>query len=207
MLATTTTGKKRGRPAKTAEDDAPEPPKKRGRPTKDAPAVPLNEDNAPPKKRGRPPKGGETTKIEADDDAAAEQLEEELVDEAEGAKDGPSKQAPSPKKRGRPAKGKGKGKAVAAAVVEEDDEVNDDAQAEAAGVSGTNYWLMKAEQEGREEILENGETVSISIVLLTMIVLQANNCSTTPPSPSTCCATRQARSRGMACATRRHART
>ena len=50
------------------------------RPAKaEAPAVALKQ-KAPPKKRGTPPKGGETTHVEAEDEAAAEQLEEELVD-------------------------------------------------------------------------------------------------------------------------------
>jgi len=79
--------KKRGRPKKATETDTeevaePQPLKKRGRPAKSAAPAVSNDDSALPKKRGRPPKGGQTTKISADDGAAAEQLEGELIDEA-----------------------------------------------------------------------------------------------------------------------------
>lgn len=49
-----------------------------------APAV-SSEAKAPLKKRGHPPKRGETTKISADDDAAADRLEDEFVDSFENA--------------------------------------------------------------------------------------------------------------------------
>ena len=98
------------------------------------------------------------------DDAAAEQLEGELVDsaEAEGDGDGPSKRISPLKKRGRgrPPKAKGKGKsAVTEAAAEED--VDEEEEAETAnGVDVKQYWLMKAEQEDREETLEDGSVVS-----------------------------------------------
>nr|OQO12541.1 hypothetical protein B0A51_16928 [Rachicladosporium sp. CCFEE 5018] len=142
--------KKRGRPAKTQDDEA-EPPKKRGRPsTKKAAKVSaakpaakktttarktktLEPEEAPdaldtpaPRKRHSGPKGGETTKIATDDGAAADQLEEELVETAE-----------STTKRKAPAAKKGKGKA-------------------AASTSGKQYWLLKAEQIDREETLKSG---------------------------------------------------
>ncbi|KAK6418710.1 hypothetical protein LTR95_017163 [Oleoguttula sp. CCFEE 5521] len=141
--------KKRGRPAK-AQDDEAEPPKKRGRPsTKPAatsavkPAAKktaaarktkkLEPEEAPdaldtpaPRKRHSGPKGGETTKIATDDGAAADQLEEELVETTEVAI-----------KHKAPAAKKGKGKA-------------------AASTSGKQYWLMKAEQIDREETLKSG---------------------------------------------------
>jgi hypothetical protein len=184
----TTNGKKRGRPAKAAdaEDDATEPPKKRGRPAKDTPAVPKAE-IAPPKKRGRPPKGGETTKIEADDGAAAEQLEEELVEEveaettAEAAPDTGAASKPTassttlPKKRGRPPK-KGKRQATSKAapstgmtdgavdIPEEEEEAEADDEEEVEVSDGTNYWLMKAEQQGQEQTLEDGTIVSLSVM-------------------------------------------
>lgn len=74
--------KKRGRSAKAAATDsaeALEPSKKRGRPPKKSVlAVSVDVEKPPPKKRGRPPHGGETTKIDTDDMAAGDQLEEEL---------------------------------------------------------------------------------------------------------------------------------
>ncbi|KAK6412752.1 hypothetical protein LTR95_017928 [Oleoguttula sp. CCFEE 5521] len=139
--------KKRGRPAK-AEDDEAEPPKKRGRPAGKSAAVKsttkkaatgrkakaLEPEEAPdafdtpaPRKRHSGPKGGETTKISTDDGAAADQLEEELIETAEPVT-----------KRKAPAAKKGKGKATAALT------------------SGKQYWLMKAEQIDREETLKSG---------------------------------------------------
>jgi hypothetical protein len=127
--------------------------------------VPRKE-TAPPKKRGRPPRGGETTKVEVADEAAAEQLEEELVEnaEAEGAGEEPSKRTSPKKKRGRPAKAKAKGKsavtegAAEEEVVEEEEEI-----AETNGENVKQYWLMKAEQEDREETLSDGSVVSIPL--------------------------------------------
>lgn len=71
----------------------------------------------------------------------------------EGA-DEPSKRQPA-KKRGRPP-GKGKGKkAVAKEELEKEADADDENDVE--GTSGRkNYWLMKAEQEDREETLKDG---------------------------------------------------
>lgn len=136
-----------------------EPPKKKGRPAKEAPAVPKAA-KAPPKKRGRPPQGGETTKAAADDEAAAEQLEEELEDRVEAAV-APSKQVPLTKKKpGKPAK-KAKSNSNATAAAENEQEVGVALEKEGGdeAVGGKNYWLMKAEQEDREEVLKDGRTV------------------------------------------------
>lgn len=149
---------------------------------KTAPAVPKGE-IAPPKKRGRPPKGGETTKITHDDSAAAEQLEEELNEGADQPEDeeeleenpeeeaaadeeqaeeeeqeeekepvSPRKRkAPVPKPVASPAKSRVSKKektAKAAAAAEE---------AEASS-SGRQFWLMKAEQESREETTVSGKS-------------------------------------------------
>ena len=113
-------------------------------------------ETAPPKKRGRPPKGGETTQVTADDSAAAEQLEEELVDAVE---DQGAPASPVKKGRGRPpAKGRGKKASATPAAadvddtkqVEEEDVVNDVAP------SDKQFWLMKAEQEDNEQTLKDG---------------------------------------------------
>ena len=207
---------KRGRPSKATSDKA-EPAakaplaKKRGRPAKaaaSAPAVP-EEENAPPKKRGRPPKGGETTKVAADDGAAAEQLEEELVDAVvdEGAAETSKPTFPT-RKRGRPAKGKQAAVAVTADAEAEDlEEIN--VAGLAVDASGKQYWLMKAEQEDREETLKDGGVVSSSsvIVLGTHADLTCSLFSSTRSSRSMIFARRAAPSRGMACTMQWHART
>lgn len=120
---------------------------------------------APPKKRGRPPRGGETTKVEVADEAAAEQLEEELVEnaEAEGAGEEPSKRTSPKKKRGRPAKAKGKGKSAVTEDTAEEEVVEEEDVAETNGENVKQYWLMKAEQEDREETLSDGSVVSIPL--------------------------------------------
>lgn len=156
--------KKRGRPSKddiatakaaeigAAEDgeegEAP-PPRKRGRPSKMIKDAVPEDETPPPKKRGRSPRGGETTKISGDDDAAADQLEDELVDDtAEQAKIKPSTARE---------KGKGKGKSAQADLTpHEEEKVNAGEDLEQVS-SGKQYWLMKAEQEDREEPLANGE--------------------------------------------------
>ena len=116
---------------------------------------------APPKKRGRPPHGGETTQPAVADEAAAEQLEDELVEnaEAQGAGEGPSKRTSPKKKRGRPAKAKGKSAVTADAAEEEVAEEEEAVETNGANVK--QYWLMKAEQEDREETLSDGSVVSV----------------------------------------------
>ena len=90
--------------------------------------------------------------------------------EAEGA-EGPSKRTSPLKKRGRgrPPKANGKGKAAVteAAVEEEDDDDEEEEVVVANGVSVKQYWLMKAEQEDREETLEDGSVVSALLPTLT----------------------------------------
>ncbi|KAK4508160.1 hypothetical protein PRZ48_001898 [Zasmidium cellare] len=178
------TSKKRGRPAKVAEDDGAPPAKKRGRPPKKAAATPAATKTAtkakakaattksePPKKRGRP-------------SAAASKMDEPAVPEAETA---------PPKRRGRPPKGgettqiaaddeavdeqleeelqdaveepqqqettskrkKGKGKAPKTA---EDEDANDEEPS-------ANYWLMKAEQDGHDVKVKTGETINTTFTI------------------------------------------
>jgi predicted RNA-binding protein with PUA-like domain len=126
------TPKKRGRPTKASSA-------KRGRPAtkKPAPAVP-DEETPPPKQRGSSPHGGETTKMEGDDDAAADQLEDELMDNAVT----PQATATVTKK--------GKAK------VTETDKPHD---------SGKQYWLMKAEQEDRDEAAKSGRIVNTKFTI------------------------------------------
>ena len=109
-----------------------------------------------------------------EDEAAAEQLEEELVETAkaeEGAEEAPSKLTSPTKKRGRPpkAKGKGKGKAVATTDGAADDvivEVEAEQDETAAdGVTGKQFWLMKAEQEDREETLKDGSVFNAKFTI------------------------------------------
>jgi hypothetical protein len=155
--------KKRGRPAKAANTEQQATPGKRGRPPKNkttpiapkveatpskkrgrpptnktAPAVPEDE-TAPPKKRGRPPKGGETTKITSDDTAAAEQLEEDLketADEPDAVEEADT---------------------TAAHGDADDDALRNPAPATKSSGSGKQFWLMKAEQEDREEETKSGK--------------------------------------------------
>lgn len=159
---------KRGRPSKadiaaaqddveegaeeSAEDDAPPPNKRRrSRPPKVVKDAVPEEETPPPKKRGSSPRGGETTKIPGDGDAAADQLEEDLVDTAEQVEGKPSTARGNGRRKGA----KGKGKTVKADMPMHDEEVDPDEELEKAS-SGKRYWLMKAEQEDREETLANG---------------------------------------------------
>ena len=140
------TSKKRGRPAKAATSE--EPPKKRGRPARvSEPAVPPEEEQPTPRKRGQAPFGGETTKIDTDDGAAADQLEDELEDTV---------QAPPKRGRGRPPKSKGKQVAK--------DENQSDAKT-ASTPSGRQYWLMKAEQDGHDEVLASGKVFNTKFTI------------------------------------------
>lgn len=96
-----------------------------------------------------------------DDEAAAEQLEEELEERVEAA-GAPSKQASHTKKGGRPAK-KAAGKAAATPAIHDNTEQTAaDEEDNMDTLAGKNYWLMKAEQEDREEVLSDGSTVSLS---------------------------------------------
>jgi hypothetical protein len=102
--------------------------------------------------------------------------------EAEGDGEGPSKRTSPLKKRGRgrPPKAKGKGKSAVTEAAAEEEDVDGDEEAETAnGVSVKQYWLMKAEQEGREETLRDGSTVStqstvvsLNSIMLTKVIVQ-----------------------------------
>lgn len=179
---------KRGRPAAAPADE--EPPKKRGRPAKAAPTKATSAPTTTGKKRGRPAKaktnadavgpedeqatprkrhsgrtGGETTKIESDDEDAAEQLEEELLDaadEAVEAEEPTRKRKPAPKK-GQSAKGKAK-KSIP------NEEVSGAAQQSDAAISNKQYWLMKAEQDGHEATLKNGELFNTKFTIDDLLV-------------------------------------
>jgi predicted RNA-binding protein with PUA-like domain len=129
--------KKRGRPAKKQAAPAPtkqtattQSAKKRGRPVKpttDPAEHPAEPDTPAPRKRHSGRTGGPTTKISTDAADAADQLEDELIDEVQKSvkKGGKAKPASSSKKQ--------------------DAEDN-----------GKNYWLMKAEQVDRMETLKDG---------------------------------------------------
>lgn len=150
--------KKRGRPAKAAstKPTVKPPAKKAGRPSKAKAAETAGEldDDAPaPRKRGRPPKGGETTKVTGDDAAAADQLEDELVDAADDSEDATDKsksgKRKAPANKAASSKKGVKGKAKA-----------NDAADEADSGSGKNYWLLKAEQEDREVTVNSGKVIN-----------------------------------------------
>ncbi|EME89590.1 uncharacterized protein MYCFIDRAFT_124617, partial [Pseudocercospora fijiensis CIRAD86] len=123
--------KKRGRPAKEAAADEREPPKKQGRPAKEAAA----DEGEPPKKRGRPAK-----------EAAADESEPPKK-RGRPAKEAAADESEPPKKRGRPAKSATTAKSAAPAAPSK----------KRAAISGKHYWLMKAEQDGHDETLKNGE--------------------------------------------------
>lgn len=133
-----------GRPKKT----------KRSRPTKNVENAVPEEETPPPKKRKSSATGGETTKIGGDDDAAADQLEDELVDTAEQAIGQPST-----------SRRKGKGKSVEEKAQADHEEATETAEGLEQTASGKQYWLLKAEQEDREEILENGETFNTKFTI------------------------------------------
>lgn len=128
--------KKRGRPAKKQAAPAPvkqaataPSAKKKGRPAKatnDPAEHPAEPDTPAPRKRHSGRTGGPTTKVSTDAADAADQLEDELIDDVQrSAKDGKGKPASSAKKQ----------------------DLNED---------GKNYWLMKAEQVDRMETLKDG---------------------------------------------------
>ena len=158
---------KRTRKAKVDEDEpaaaATPPPNKRGRPAKTkaemAPAV-VDDEQAAPRKRGRPPFGGQTTKLDTADGDAAKQLEDELIDNADAVQE-PAPAAPKPKVA---AAKNGKARKTKKAA----DDVEDDVDAEHAqdsNSSGKQYWLMKAEQEDREEKAIDGSTVNTKFTI------------------------------------------
>ena len=84
----------------------------------------------------------------------------EVEAEAQGAEDGPSKRtSPTKKKRGRPAKAKKATPVDEEDAVEEEEDLGVEEQDGAA--NGVSYWLMKAEQEDREETMKDGSVVSV----------------------------------------------
>lgn len=120
--------KKRGRPAK--KQVAVTQSTKRGRPAKattDPAEHPAEPDTPAPRKRHSGRTGGPTTKISTDAADAADQLEDELIDEVQ-----------------RSVKKGGKGKPTPGVKKQDDNE------------TGKNYWLMKAEQVDRMETLKDG---------------------------------------------------
>jgi len=129
--------KKRGRPAKKQEAPAvakqtatTQPAKKKGRPAKttnDPAEHPAEPDTPAPRKRHSGRTGGPTTKISTDAADAADQLEDELIDDVQ-----------------RSVKKGGKGKPASGAKQQDVKE------------GGKNYWLMKAEQVDRMETLKDG---------------------------------------------------
>ncbi|KAI7484876.1 hypothetical protein KC357_g3142 [Hortaea werneckii] len=129
--------------------------KGRGRPkkidtAKEKPAA--KDEAAPPHKRGEPPHGGESNYPEADQDQAEEQLEDELLDEVERS----DKKASGTRKstnedldgasadRNKPPRAQG---------------------AQSRGGNAKTYWLMKAEQEDREEKAPDGSSVNVKFTI------------------------------------------
>lgn len=120
--------------------------------TQPGPSVPDMEQPRP-EKRGRVLKRGEITRIEADDEAVAKQLEGELEDNAKEYK---SKKT-APRKRSGPTT---KVKAINAI------KPNVDADgADGEGSEDRQYWLMKAEQEDREETAPDGSLVNTKFTI------------------------------------------
>lgn len=158
--------KKKGRPAKakaaTEEPVAEAPKRGRGRPKKDAvaPAVP-EEEEGPPFTRHEAPLGGETTVAGEDGEAAAEQLEDELLDTTEeiGNAVNSKRKAPIAKM------GKAKGKAANKALTNGADDEAIDAAVASAKPFAKSFWLMKAEQEDRLEPTKSGQVINTKFTI------------------------------------------
>ncbi|KAI6804018.1 hypothetical protein KC361_g304 [Hortaea werneckii] len=129
--------------------------KGRGRPKKidTAKEKPATKDEAaPPHKRGEPPHGGESNYPEADQDQAEEQLEDELLDEVERSDKKASGTRKStnedldeaPADRNKPPRAQG---------------------AQSREGNAKTYWLMKAEQEDREEKAPDGSSVNVKFTI------------------------------------------
>ncbi|KAK5700574.1 hypothetical protein LTR97_005091 [Elasticomyces elasticus] len=166
--------KKRKAPEKAAAAPA----KKRGRPSK-ASAATVDEDDededeedvdeeAPaPKKRGRPAKAAAAPKKAATANTKAKAAPKK-------ASAATSSETAAPKKRGRPAKGGTTTKAAVdedAAEAQPEEELADAADADgeeaetgelppAQVQTSKRYWLMKAEQEDREESSHDGTVIN-----------------------------------------------
>ncbi|KAK3661184.1 hypothetical protein LTR56_000307 [Elasticomyces elasticus] len=166
--------KKRKAPEKAAAAPA----KKRGRPSK-ASAATVDEDDededeedvdeeAPaPKKRGRPAKAAAAPKKAATANTKAKAAPKKAAAAT-------SSETAAPKKRGRPAKGGATTKAAVdedAAEAQPEEELADAADADgeeaetgelppAQVQNSKRYWLMKAEQEDREETTHDGTVIN-----------------------------------------------
>ncbi|KAI7191067.1 hypothetical protein D0869_11165 [Hortaea werneckii] len=130
--------------------------KGRGRPRKadTAKEKPAPKDEAaPPHKRGEPPHGGESNYPEEDQDQAEEQLEDELLDEVERS----DKKAPGTRK----STNQGLDKAPA----DRNKPPRAPAAAESRDGRAKMYWLMKAEQEDREEKAPDGSSVNVKFTI------------------------------------------
>jgi len=128
------------------------PKKKHTKTTQPGPTVPDIE-QPPPRKRGRVLKRGEITRIEAGEEAVAKQLEGELEDNAEEY----TSKKTAPRKRSGPTT---KVKAINAKMPNVD--VN---RADGEGSEDRQYWLMKAEQEDREETAPDGSMVNTKFTI------------------------------------------
>ncbi|KAI7547317.1 hypothetical protein KC331_g5086 [Hortaea werneckii] len=130
--------------------------KGRGRPRKadTAKEKPATKDEAaPPHKRGEPPHGGESNYPEEDQDQAEEQLEDELLDEVER----------SDKKASGTRKSTNQG--LEKAPADRNKPPRAPAAAESRDGRPKMYWLMKAEQEDREEKAPDGSSVNVKFTI------------------------------------------
>ncbi|RMY32229.1 hypothetical protein D0866_06751 [Hortaea werneckii] len=130
--------------------------KGRGRPRKadTAKEKPATKDEAaPPHKRGEPPHGGESNYPEEDQDQAEEQLEDELLDEVER----------SDKKASGTRKSTNQG--LDKAPADRNKPPRAPAAAESRDGRAKMYWLMKAEQEDREEKAPDGSSVNVKFTI------------------------------------------
>jgi len=99
------------------------------------------ESKAAPRKRGRPPKGGETTKATVLEEAAEQQLEDELLDNTAATE----------------------ATAMGAAKSEKGEQALPSSSARSGTVK--NYWLMKAEQEDRIETAHDGTQINTKFTI------------------------------------------
>nr|POE77424.1 thymocyte nuclear protein 1 [Quercus suber] len=153
--------KKRGRPAKAKAAERTEAVRsvastlKRGsgRPKRAVAALAVpEEEDGPPFTRHKAPFGGETTVVHEDEEAAADQLEGEMLETASDPADATTRKRKASAVIARQGKGTGTKKAVVN---------NDDAEnATSATPLDRSYWLMKAEQEDRFETTRGGEVIN-----------------------------------------------
>ncbi|KAI7657963.1 hypothetical protein KC318_g11509, partial [Hortaea werneckii] len=130
--------------------------KGRGRPRKadTAKEKPATKDEAaPPHKRGEPPHGGESNYPEEDQDQAEEQLEDELLDEVERS----DKKASGTRKSTK--------EGLEKAPADRNKPPRAPAAAESRDGRAKMYWLMKAEQEDREEKAPDGSSINVKFTI------------------------------------------